>query len=286
MGARLAGKRALAVGCGQGFGATTARALAAEGARVAVADVDGEKAEQVAAEIREAGGDAIGCWVDVGEEAAVRAFVEDAAGRLGGVDVVFNNAAILGTPEVRDDVLRPVLELSSDVWELIMRVNLRGPWLVCKHALPHLLDAGGGSIVNTASLAATATMLTSGAYSVSKGGVNTLSLVLATQYGRQGIRCNAINPGMIETRHLLPEYAPVVARHNLVPRIGRGEDIAALVVFLASDESGYITGQCLSIDGGFASHAPTYADWEQHQTRRLTETQAEPTAASPSAAPD
>ena len=141
-----------------------------------------------------------------------------------------------------------------------MRVNLRGPWLVCKYAMPHMLDAGGGSIVNTASLAAMATMLISGAYSVSKGGVNTLSLVLATQYGRQGIRCNAINPGTIETRHLLADYAPVIARHNLVPRLGRGEDIAALVVFLASDESGYITGQCLVIDGGFSVHVPTWAE--------------------------
>jgi NAD(P)-dependent dehydrogenase (short-subunit alcohol dehydrogenase family) len=260
---RLKGKRALAIGCGQGFGAASARSMAAEGASVTVADIDGDKAEQVAQEIRQAGGQALGHWVDIGEEDAVRALVDAAVERFGGLDVVFNNAAILGTPEVFDDALKPVLDISTDVWDTTMRVNLRGPWLVCKYAIPRMVAGGGGSIVNTASLAAEATMPVSGAYSVSKGGVNTLSKVIATQYGRQGIRCNAINPGLIETRHLPEEYGAVIVRHNLVPRLGVGDDMAALVVFLASDESGYITGQALTIDGGFHAHGPTWAEMSQ-----------------------
>jgi len=106
-------------------------------------------------------------------------------------------------------------------------------------------------------------MPVSGAYSVSKGAVNTLSAVIATHYGRAGIRCNAINPGLIETRHLPEEYAAVIVRHNLVPRLGTGDDIAKLVLFLASDDSGYITGQCLDIDGGFFVHGPTWAEMSQ-----------------------
>jgi NAD(P)-dependent dehydrogenase (short-subunit alcohol dehydrogenase family) len=179
------------------------------------------------------------------------------------VDIVFNNAAILGVPEVFDDAIKPVLEISSEIWDRTMQVNLRGPWLVCRYAVPLMIRGGGGSIVNTASLAATATMAVSGAYSVSKGGVNTLSRVIATQYGRQGIRCNAINPGMIETRHLPEEYGAVIVRHNLVDRLGVGSDIAQLVLFLASDESGYITGQWLDVDGGFFAHGPTWAEMSQ-----------------------
>jgi NAD(P)-dependent dehydrogenase (short-subunit alcohol dehydrogenase family) len=261
--ARVAGQRALTVGCAQGFGAETARLLAAEGARVVVGDIDGEKAEQVADEIRRAGGDAFARQVDIGEEDAVAELVQAAVEVLGGLDVVFNNAAILGTPEVFDDAIKPVMDIATDVWDLTMRVNLRGPWLVCRYAIPHMVRGGGGSIINTASLAATATMTVSGAYSVSKGAVNTLSTVIATQYGRQGIRCNAINPGIIETRHLPKEYEQAVIRHNLVPRVGRAADIAQLVLFLASDESSYITGQCLDVDGGFSVHGPTWADMSE-----------------------
>jgi NAD(P)-dependent dehydrogenase (short-subunit alcohol dehydrogenase family) len=260
MGAKLEGRRALAVGCGQGFGAVTAQLLAAEGARVMIADIDADRAEEAARASRDGGFDAVSHWVDIGDEGAVRVLVDATVDRFGGLDIVFNNAAALGTPDVYEDAVRPVLNISTEAWDVTMRVNLRGPWLVCKHAIPHMIRGGGGSIINTASLAATATMAVSGAYSVSKGGVNTLSAVIATQYGRSGIRCNAVNPGMIETRHLPAEYGAVIVRHNLVPRLGTGDDIAKLVLFLASDDSGYITGQCLTVDGGFAVHGPTWAE--------------------------
>src|SRR4051794_6448460 len=176
---RLAGKRILAVGCGQGFGATTAQRMAVEGAEVVVADIDADRAQETADGINAAGGRAIGHWVDVGDEDSIAAVVAAAAQQLGGLDVIFNNAAILGTPEVFDDAVSQIMEISTPVWETTLRVNLRGPWLVSKYALPHLIAAGGGSIINTGSLAASATFSRSGAYAVSKGGLDTLSRVIA-----------------------------------------------------------------------------------------------------------
>jgi len=141
-----------------------------------------------------------------------------------------------------------------------MAVNLRGVWLACKYAVPRMIEHGGGSIINTASVAATEPLITSGAYSVSKGAVNTLTQVIATHYGRYGIRANAINPGMIRTRHLTDEYERMLVPHNLTPRIGEPDDIASLVIYLASDESSYVTGQLITIDGGFSVHGPTYVE--------------------------
>jgi NAD(P)-dependent dehydrogenase (short-subunit alcohol dehydrogenase family) len=251
----------VAIGCAHGFGAASARAMANEGASVIVADIDAVQAERTAKEIVTAGGEASSHWVDVGDEGAIAALIDAAATRLGGIDVLFNNAAAIGTASTFADTMNPVMDISTDVWDLIMRVNLRGPWLTAKYAIPVMAAGGGGSIVNTGSLAAETIMPKSGAYSVSKGGVNVLSRVIATQYGRQGIRCNTINPGYIATRHIPEEYGTnVMARHIPVPRVGRADDIAHLVVYLASDESGYVTGQSLTIDGGFSIHTSTWAE--------------------------
>src|SRR5262249_52441817 len=153
---------------------------------------DADKAQETAAAIVAAGGDAAAQWVDIGDEDSITAMIDAAVGRIGGIDVVFNNAAAIGTPATFDDAMYPVMEISTEVWDLTMRVNVRGPWLVSKYAIPHMVRDGGGSIINTGSLAVEATMPRSGAYSVSKGAVNALSRVIATQYGRQGIRCNTI----------------------------------------------------------------------------------------------
>lgn len=261
MAGRLAGKRVLAVGCGQGFGATTAARLAQEGAGVVVADIDADRAAETAAAITADGGRAFDQPVDVGDEDSIIALVAAAADRLGGLDVVFNNAAILGTPEVFDDAISPVMDISTQVWETTMRVNLRGPWLVVKYALPHLIAAGSSSIINTGSLAASATFSRSGAYAVSKGALDTLSRVIAVHYGKQGVRSNTVHPGFIPSRHMPPGYGEtVMLPHMLTPRLGRHDDIAAAVVFLASDESGYITGQALNVDGGLMAHGPHWAD--------------------------
>jgi NAD(P)-dependent dehydrogenase (short-subunit alcohol dehydrogenase family) len=258
---RLAGKRVLAVGCGQGFGATTAARLAEQGAAVVVADLDLERAAETAALITAAGGRAVAHWVDVADEESIATLVAEAVKWSGGLDVVFNNAAILGAPEVFDDAVLQVMEISTQVWETTMRVNLRGPWLVAKYAMPHLIAAGGGSIINTGSLAASATFSRSGAYAVSKGALDTLSRVIAVHYGKQGIRCNTVHPGFIPSRHMPPGYGEsVMLPHMLTTRVGEHDDIAAAVLFLASDESGYITGQSLNVDGGLMAHGPHWAD--------------------------
>jgi NAD(P)-dependent dehydrogenase (short-subunit alcohol dehydrogenase family) len=260
MSGRLDGRRAIAVGCAQGFGAVSARRLAEAGAAVVVADIDGEKAARTAEEVTATGGRAAGMQVDIGDDASVRAFVESATSWLGGLDVVFNNAAAVGVPETFDDSIKPVMDISIEVWDAVMRVNVRGPWLMSRYAIPHMSAAGGGSIINTGSAAARATMPKSGAYSVSKGAVETLSRVIATQYGRQGIRCNTIHPGYIPGRHVPADYAQtVMAPHLLTNRLGVADDIAMLVVYLASEESGYVTGQAFTVDGGMMSHGPTWA---------------------------
>jgi NAD(P)-dependent dehydrogenase (short-subunit alcohol dehydrogenase family) len=257
---RLDGKRAVVIGAAYGMGKATAEMMAREGAAVLVADIAGDVAAEVAGSIRGQGGVASSAAVDISDECAVRDLFDEAKATLGGVDVLHNNAAILGAPDVAPDGVSPVLEIPTSVWDRTMEVNLRGVWLACKYAVPRMLEAGAGSIINTASLAALSLMTTSGAYSVSKGGVNTLTLAIATHYGRFGVRCNAINPGMIRTRHLPAEYEHMLVRHNLLPRIGEPEDIANLATFLASDESGYLTGQLITLDGGFSVHVPTYVD--------------------------
>jgi len=257
---RLDGKRAVVVGAAYGMGRATAEMLAREGASVIVADIAGDVAAEVAEGIHANGGTARSATVDISDETAVSDLFDQAKAAFGGVDVLHNNAAILASPEVAADGVSAVLDIPTSVWDRTMEVNLRGVWLACKYAVKPMIEAGGGSIINTASLAALSLMTTSGAYSVSKGGVNTLTLAIATHYGRFGVRCNAINPGMIRTRHLNDEYEHMLVRHNLLPRIGEPEDIAGLVTFLASDESSYMTGQLLTLDGGFSVHVPTYAD--------------------------
>jgi NAD(P)-dependent dehydrogenase (short-subunit alcohol dehydrogenase family) len=256
---RLDGKRAVIVGAATGMGAQTARSMAAEGASVVIGDIKVDTADQVARDIREAGGRCEAVWVDVSSEDAVRDLMDQAAEQLGGIDVLHNNA--FATDEVAlDDARRPLLDIASEVFDHVLHINLRGYWLGSKYALPHMLQAGGGSIINTASIISKIPMTTSGAYSVSKGGIDVLTTAIATQYGRQGIRCNAISPGMIQTGYLTEEYGDMLVPHNLVPRLGVTSDIAAAAVYLASDESAFVTGQILAVDGGLSVHVPTYAD--------------------------
>jgi len=256
---RLAGKRAVIVGAATGMGAQTARTMAAEGASVTIGDINVETAEQVAEQIRSDGGSAEAVWVDVGSEDAVRDLMDRAAERWGGIDVLHNNA-FTTSDLARQDATQPILDVPSASFDHVIHINLRGYWLGSKYALPHMLAAGGGSIINTASIISKIPMTTSGAYSVSKGGVDVLTTTIATHYGHQRIRCNAISPGMIQTGHLTEEYGAMLVPHNLVPRLGVTADIAAAAVYLASDESSFVTGQILAVDGGLSVHVPTYAD--------------------------
>lgn len=257
--ARLAGKVALVVGCASGIGAATAAAMAREGARVVLADLDLAGAQVQAERIAASGGDAVAVRADLADEVSLSALIGFVEERFRRLDVLHNNAAATTLAATRDG---PVATLDPEVWDLTMRVNLRGPMLTIKHALPLLLQSRG-SIINTASNAGLSGDLGHTAYAVSKGGLMTLTLYVAAQHGADGVRCNAISPGLIVTDMMRAAW-PVEAiaelhAHELAPRNGSPEDIAQAAVFLASDESAFINGQVLRVDGGALSHQPYYA---------------------------
>ena len=239
-----------------GIGAATARALAVEGASVAVVDIEGDGASRVAEDIRESGGAAIGLQADLSEEAEVEAAVGSAVARFGRLDVLHNNAALTESGFLSRDTR--VTELDLEVWERTMAVNLRSQMLTCKHAVPEMVRGGGGSIVNMSSGASLKGDRTRTAYGVSKAGVNTLTMYVAAGHGNDGVRVNTVVPGLILTdavrSHLTEDMLEGLGRSTLTPYLGEPDDIAHLVVFLASDESRYITGQTITIDGGMSAH--------------------------------
>jgi NAD(P)-dependent dehydrogenase (short-subunit alcohol dehydrogenase family) len=259
---RLEGRVAIVTGAGSGIGRATALALAREGAAVLVVDVDRTAAERVAEEARAAHGRAHAHAADVAEEPAVAAMVAAAVARFGGLDILHNNAAATGWDVLGGD--GEITGLDLGIWERSLAVNLRGPFLGCKHAIPEMLKRGRGAIVNTSSASGATGDLVRTAYGVSKAGVDGLTRYVATQYGKRGIRCNAIAPGVIETpalRQNVPaEQVALFERHHLTPRLGTPEDVAAAVVFLVSDDAAFITGQVIPVDGGLLAHHPTVAE--------------------------
>lgn len=254
---RLNGKVALVTGGAGGIGTATAWALAREGASVAVVDIDESGAERVARGIEESGVAAIAVGADVAEESDVAAAITATIDRFGRLDVVHNNAALTESDFLTRDTR--VTELSVEVWDRTLAVNLRSQMLVCKHAIPEIVRNGGGSIVNMSSGASMSGDRTRTAYGVSKAGVNALTMYVATGHGKEGVRVNTVVPGLIITdavrAHIPEEMLESLGRSTLTPYLGQPEDIANLVVFLASDESRYITGQMITIDGGMSSHA-------------------------------
>ena len=258
----LAGRVAIVFGSATGIGAACARTLAARGATVVLADIAPDAAERTAEQITTAGGRAIVSRCDVSVESDVAATVELAEATFGHVDIVHNNAAAMNL--VATD--RPVADEDVDHWDQIMAVNLRGQMLGCKHAVRAMLRSGGGSIINTSSVAALDGELTGTAYGVSKAGIIQLTRSVATQYGRKGVRCNAILPGFVAVeRHATNNTASAafresLTRHHLTPYIGQPQDIANGVAFLASDEARFVTGHLFRIDGGLTAHLPMYVD--------------------------
>jgi len=253
---RVDGKVAIVTGGAGGIGGATARALAREGASVAVVDIDGAGAVRVAEAIEATGGAAVGVQADLSEETQVAAAVRSAITHFGRLDVLHNNAALTDSDFLARDT--QVTDLAVEVWEKTMAVNLRSQMLACKHAIPEMVRTGGGSIINMSSGASLKGDRTRTAYGVSKAGVNTLTMYVATGHGRQGIRVNTIVPGLIITdavrAHLTTSMLAGLERATLTPYLGQPDDIANLAVFLASEESRYITGQMITIDGGMSTH--------------------------------
>ena len=250
---RLEGKIAVVTGASSGIGRVSAMRFAAEGARVVAADLSMDGATMTSAAITHAGGSAVAVEADVSVEAQVDAVVATARDVYGGLDVMLNNAGIF--PD--DD--GGVLDTPPETWQRVMEVNLKGVWLGCRAAIPAMLASGGGSIVNVASFVALVGAATAQiAYTASKGGVLAMTRELAVEYARKGIRANSICPGPIETPLLAELLADPTRRerrlvHIPLGRFGRPEEIADAALYLASDESSFVTGSSLVVDGGITA---------------------------------
>ena len=257
-GVRLAGRSALVTGAASGIGRASAIALARHGASVAVTDIVDESARAVADEIKAAGGVAFAARLDVSDEADWHAVVATTVERFGGVDILHNNAARTDPSFLARDTAQ---HIDAAHWRATLEVNLIGTALGCKHVIPRMLERSCGSIINSSSVSGLSGDPGLVAYAASKGGINALTRAIAIIYGKQGVRCNAVAPGVVLTeivqRLFGPEHLAAFECHHLTPRLGTPEDIANAVVFLASDEAAFITGQVLPVDGGFLSHFPT-----------------------------
>jgi NAD(P)-dependent dehydrogenase (short-subunit alcohol dehydrogenase family) len=253
---RLTGKVAIVTGGAGGIGAATCRKLAEEGASVAVFDINGDGAAGVVDQIESAGGTALAVQLDLSVEAEVATAIATVVAKFGRLDIVHNNAALTDNEFLSRDTA--VTELDIEVWDRTLDVNLRSQMLMCKHAIPAMVTNGGGSIINMSSGAAFTGDLTRTAYGVSKAGVHALTMYAATSHGKRGVRVNTIVPGLIITdavrAHIPQDMLGKLGHATLTPELGAPADIANVVVFLASDESSYITGQTIWVDGGMTAH--------------------------------
>jgi 3-oxoacyl-[acyl-carrier protein] reductase len=244
---RLANKVALVTGSGRGIGREIARSFAAEGARVVVADLDRAGADAVAAQIADAGGAALVVYVDVAEPAQVEGAVRDAVTHFGRLDILVNNAGVA--------LNKPFLTTTLAEWERQLRVNLTGTFLCAQAAARAMVPQRAGCIVNVASISGQRGGLGRAAYGSAKAGVILLTKVMAVELAPWGIRANAIAPGPVDTDQSRATHTQATRRayHERIPirRYGERKEIAAAALFLASDESSFVTGHVLNVDGGF-----------------------------------
>jgi meso-butanediol dehydrogenase/(S,S)-butanediol dehydrogenase/diacetyl reductase len=244
---RLKGKVAIITGGGSGIGRATAELFAREGASVVVADCTADAGMETVRAISDAGGDALFVEVDVSDWAQVQQMVKATLDAHGGVDILFNNAGVL--------IFGTILETSMTSWNHLMSINLTGVFMCCKAVLPHMIAAGGGSIVNaSSSTGAHDAAANSAAYVASKGGVALLTKAMAIDHAKDNVRVNAIAPGPTDTPMLrngfLPEELEDFAATFPMRRLGHPEELAQAALFLASDEASFVTGSILAADGG------------------------------------
>jgi NAD(P)-dependent dehydrogenase (short-subunit alcohol dehydrogenase family) len=253
MGDRLKGKVALITGAGMGVGRASAVLFAEQGARVIVADIDAAAAAETVSLVERAGGQALATTGDVALEADVRRMIEEGAKRFGALHVLYNNAGVLWKD--RD---RSVLETDETWWDRVMAINLKSVFWVTKHGIPHLRAAGGGSIVMMGSVSALAGFTRAqDAYTAAKGALISLTKSLAIQFAKDRIRCNVIHPGIVDTPLQAPYLTEAIRKEfeTGIPlgRIAQPREIATVALFLASDESSYVTGAEVVADGGFTA---------------------------------
>lgn len=249
---KLSDKVAVITGAGSGIGKAIAKRFAAEGAKIVAADVVGDRVQEVVAEINAAHGTAIAIVADVSKVQDVEAMIDTAINQYGRLDVLVNNAGIM-------DRLLPVADCTDEVWSRVLAVNLNGPFYACRKAIPIMVRQGGGVIVNIASVAGVRGGVAGAAYTASKHAVVGLTKNIAAFYAKDGIRCNAICPGAVATAIGLggephPEAAALLMKvTGTSPRTGQPEEIAAVALFLASDDASFVNGATLIADGGWVA---------------------------------
>jgi NAD(P)-dependent dehydrogenase (short-subunit alcohol dehydrogenase family) len=276
----LCGKVALITGAASGIGRASALVFAREGARLVLADVNEKDGEDISGSVKEGGGESIFVKCDVSSAADVEALISKAVDVFGRLDCAFNNAGISGEQA-------PTAQCSDENWDLVISINLKGVWLCMKHEINHMLKQGKGAIVNTSSVGGLIGLRGLPAYTASKGGIVQLTRTAAVEYGRVGIRVNAVCPGWIDTPMLYvggelnqdelvasapPEFVALLSaivgnnptREQLVNvtaglttpmgRLGNAQEVSETAAWLCSDAASYVTGQCLAIDGGLTAH--------------------------------
>ncbi|MDP2948888.1 MAG: glucose 1-dehydrogenase [Chloroflexota bacterium] len=255
---RLKDKVALVTGSGSGIGKATALLFGREGAKVMSVDIDAETAQATARQIADAGGHADSLQADVSVAADVERMVQTTVERFGRLDVLVNNAGII--------FLLPITQVPEEMWDRLIDVNLKGVYLGLKYGIPQMIKQGGGAIVNTASIAGLRGFATYDTYCASKGGVVQLTKATAVEFAKMNVRVNCVCPGIIDTGMLdrgLAEqglnkaaFVQVAGEAHPMGRIGRPEEVAAAVLFLASDEASFVTGVALPVDGGLWAGPP------------------------------
>lgn len=262
---RLQGKVAIVTGSTSGIGIGIAKLYAAEGAKVVICGRRKERGQAVVDEIVQAGGEAMYHFMDITSPESIEQLMADTAETYGKIDVLVNNAANVALKDGRVD------ELTLDMWDAIFQSDVRGTFYATRQVIPYMKENKGGSIINIGSMASCGGDLGSTAYACAKAGVDMLTKSTALQYGKAGIRCNCVRPGLIVTpeneAHVPQVLKDIFLNNIMVDRYGAPQDIANMCLYLASDESEYFTGQVVTVDGGLNAHVSTVGEFKKMATR-------------------